>query len=341
MVPSPNSKDTLELNGLNFNQDGSCFAVPTKNGYRIFNCEPLKQLIDDKFEGGIKIVEILFRCNRVALVGTGTNIEYPKNKVIIWDSAKKQKVSEIVTKTDVKGIKLRRDKICIVMDHNIDIYSFCDNPHRIRSIDTWTNPQGICALSPSNDHSLLAYPSLSSNGHIGIFNLANSDTPEVNIIAHNHNVAEITFNFSGAMIATASEKGTLIRVFETGGGTLVKEFRRGSQPAKILCISFSPDSNFVAVASNHSTIHIFSLQPNRKKSNVGDSVERYFKGDVSFVRLKITPSINSNTQCRCAFGANSDYIIAVCSDGSFHRFALDQQTRKCIQQTYCFFVELN
>uniref|UniRef100_A0AC34GW28 WD repeat domain phosphoinositide-interacting protein 2 n=1 Tax=Panagrolaimus sp. ES5 TaxID=591445 RepID=A0AC34GW28_9BILA len=340
MSPSPN-KDTIELNGLNFNQDGSCFAVPTKNGYRIFNVEPLKQLVDDKFEGGIKIVEILFRCNYVALVGTGSNIEYPKNKVIIWDSAKKHKVSEIETKTDVKGIKLRRDKICIIMDHNIDIYSFCDNPHRIHSINTWTNPQGISALSPSIDNALLAYPSQSCNGHIGIFNLARPDIPEVNITAHNHNVAEITFNFSGAMIATASEKGTLVRVFETGGGTLVKEFRRGSQPAKILCISFSPDSNFVAVASNHSTIHIFSLQPNRKKSNVGDSVERYFKGDVSFVRLKITPSINSNTQCRCTFGSNSDYIIAVCSDGSFHRFALDQQTRKCIQQTYCFFVELN
>ena len=95
------------------------------------------------------------------------------------------------------------------------------------------------------------------------------------------------------------------------------------------------------MASNHSTIHVFSLAPTRKKSNVGDSVERYFKGDVSFVRLKITPTINSNTRCRCAFDPSNNVIIAVCSDGSYHRFAFDQHTEKCIQQTYCFFVELN
>uniref|UniRef100_A0A7E4WBJ4 WD repeat domain phosphoinositide-interacting protein 3 n=1 Tax=Panagrellus redivivus TaxID=6233 RepID=A0A7E4WBJ4_PANRE len=335
------TSDKQKLIGLTFNQDGGCFGATTKNGYSMYNAEPLKMLIDDCFDGGMSIVEMLFRCHYVALVGTGQNVVYPQNKVIIWDSLYKQQIGEIVAESNIKAIKLRRDKICVVLDDKILVYSFSEAPELLSTIETAPNTTGICALSASVDNSLLAYPAKETGGIVKIVNLAKLEVPAVRIKAHNHAVAEISFNFPASLMATASEKGTLIRIYDTDSGTLMNEFRRGSNPAKVLSIAFSLDSSLLAVASSHSTVHVFSLMCLQKQHpRIGTTIERYFKGDVSFLRLKISPTMSTATVCKCAFDANSESVIVVCSDGSYHRFAIDRESGKCVKQTYSFFIEL-
>jgi len=56
------------------------------------------------------MIEMLFRCNILALVGGGNDPAFAKNKVILWDDNQSTAIGELTFKADVKAVKLRRDK---------------------------------------------------------------------------------------------------------------------------------------------------------------------------------------------------------------------------------------
>ena len=61
------------------------------------------------------------------------------------------------------------------------------------------------------------------------------------------------------MLATASETGTIIRVFSVPKGQKLYQFRRGTLTSTIYSMSFNLGSTLLCVSSNSDTVHIFRL----------------------------------------------------------------------------------
>jgi WD40 repeat protein len=81
------------------------------------------------------------------------------------------------------------------------------------------------------------------------------------IVAHSSSIICLKLSKSGKLLATASEKGTLIRVWDVASCMLLNELRRGTDQATIYSLAFSNDESRMAVSSDKGTIHVFNLIP--------------------------------------------------------------------------------
>jgi WD40 repeat protein len=74
----------------------------------------------------------------------------------------------------------------------------------IEVIDTYINPKGICAVSPSKEVCVLACPD-KKTGTVRILHF-DKGNKVVMIDAHQSSIGALTLNSEGTLIATASDK---------------------------------------------------------------------------------------------------------------------------------------
>ncbi|KAF7547630.1 hypothetical protein G7046_g8949 [Stylonectria norvegica] len=238
---------------VSFNRDSSCFAVGLDSGICIFHSKSCLLKASRDFNAGIGLVQMMGTTNYLALVGGA----HPFRQAIIWDDMKGKAALEITALTAVRGVQLGRERIAVVLQNSVRVYSFAKPPDLIYVYETADNMQGLCCLSDKK----LAFPGRTA-GQIQVVELA---TGSVSIIpAHSSALRAMQFSPDGELLASASETGTLVRVYSTGNCARIAELRRGIDPATIFSLAFSPLGTMLACTSDKSTLHIFDVPHQRK-----------------------------------------------------------------------------
>ncbi|XP_065921630.1 WD repeat domain phosphoinositide-interacting protein 2 isoform X1 [Magallana gigas] len=249
---------------VNFNQDCTSLAVGTRTGYKLFSLssvDKLEQIYDNESED-ICIVERLFSSSLVAIV----SLSSPR-KLKVCHFKKGTEICNYSYSNSILAVRLNRQRLIVCLEESLYIHNIRDMKvlHTIR--DTPPNPHGLCALSINNDNCFLAYPGSNQIGEVQIFDTINLRAVAM-IPAHDNPLASLAFNAQGTKLATASEKGTVIRVFSIPDGQKMFEFRRGvKRCVSIYSMAFSADSLFLSASSNTETVHIFKLEVPKDRSD--------------------------------------------------------------------------
>ncbi|GAB4835808.1 Autophagy- protein 18a [Ancistrocladus abbreviatus] len=353
--PKPISETAPTVLSLSFNQDFTCFAAATNHGFRIYNSSPFREVFRRTLPpppsvrlppasngggggGGIGLVQMLFRCNIIAFVGGGPNPNYPPNKVMLWDDHQCRCIGELSFRSDVKSFRLLRNRIIIILLQKLFVYNVADLK-LLYQTETISNPKGLCEVSCSSNSFVLVCPGL-LKGQVRVEHY-NSKTTKF-IMAHDSRVAALALTLDGRIMATASSKGTLVRVFNTLDGTLLQELRRGTDRAEIHSLAFSSTAQWLAASSNRGTVHVFSLKvdagssgsntlhgasesnhslqsPQSSLSLIKGVLPKYFSSEWSVAKFHL----REGSHYIVAFGQQENTIVILGMDGSYYLCEFD------------------
>lgn len=137
-----------------------------------------------------------------------------------------------------------------------------------QTLDTFDNRKGLIAVCELHNNIIFAYPD-HKKGFVRVKSIIHNDDEHQSQLlnAHESFIGCVSLNKDGTLLCTASDKGTVFRVFNTFNGLLLKELRRGSEKAEIFSLSFSSDSRFLACSSDRGTVHVFILKTSNDETN--------------------------------------------------------------------------
>jgi len=232
-------------------------------------------------------------------------------------------VGELKFKDSVRAVKMSRELIAAVLVDRTYVYRLTDLDLK-DAIETSENPEGLCILTER----VLVCPELDQ----GTVRISNYETNVVNTInAHDGVIQCLALNNDDTLLATASNKGTLIRIFDVSTGKKLQEVRRGADSAKIYCIAFDPTSKMLAVTSDKGTCHCYHLNQESKKENTKSMLSMfssvlpsYISSEWSFAQYRFSEE-GTPPETKCAFTEKGDGVVLISKTGDYWKLKFNSE----------------
>ncbi|KAL0457956.1 UNVERIFIED_CONTAM: Autophagy-related protein 18a [Sesamum latifolium] len=215
---------------------------------------------------------------------------------MIWDDHQSRYIGELSFRSEVRGVRLRRERIVVVLEQKIFVYNF-DDLKLLHQIETIANPKGLCAVTLVAGSFVLVCPGL-QKGQVRVEHYASKRTKF--IMAHDSRIACFALSQDGNLLATASSKGTLWLAVSSDKGT-VHVFSLKVNPGNVGSdMSNSPERNPSVGPSGSSLSFIKGVLP------------KYFSSEWSVAQFRLP----EGSQYIVAFGHRKNTVIVLGLDGS-------------------------
>ncbi|KAF8743419.1 WD40 repeats protein, partial [Rhizoctonia solani] len=330
-----------------FEPNSRIFTTCTPEGFAVYKTWPLtllrkRDVPDDA--GTLAFVQPMHASSLLFLVGGGRAPLYPANKVILWDSVTQREVAELEFKERVCGLVTRRNWLAVALKRRVVAFEINSNIERRGEWETAENERGLMAIATAPDSTMLAIPGRQP-GHVQLIHLPPcphppppspppnttpkpkapqprsgpdippplATQPGAIIVAHESKLAALSLTASGRLLATASHRGTLVRVWDTRSRAKIRELRRGTDRADIYGVAFRGDEQEVCVWSDKGTVHVFKLAKQGEEIGAKNRTSK-LSALKDYVRLpKIFASEWSYAQYRLPAQAPSSNLAALSS----------------------------
>jgi hypothetical protein len=230
-----------------FNQDHTHCALGTTCGWRIFQAAPFSACLHSERSGGIRQIEMLFSSSLIALVGGGEHASDSPRRLRLFNTSTSSPVFELTFATPVLRILMNRTRLLVILEQSSHIFEL-STMRMLTTLETVPNPRGLASLSVDAESSvcvLLPTATTPALGKVVVFDAAHIH-PVCTVAAHRSALAAIALSPRGDLLATASEKGTVVRVHALPTAHLLHVFRRGAIRTTIFTLSFSAHAESAA-----------------------------------------------------------------------------------------------
>ena len=165
-------------------------------------------------------------------------------------------------------------------------------------------------------------------------------------------------NPEGTLIASASARGHIIKIYSTDGGEVVQELKRGNSKAEITQIVFHPTQYLLACTSSKSSIHLFEIKKavetcintrqygfsnndltknvDGKNTKSGMSfmkvLNKYWDSDLCLTKIKVNEKFK-----QIGFDVKNNRLAIVTNERSIYFVDLPKEQTRYIEEAECRF----
>ncbi|KAK9803652.1 hypothetical protein WJX72_008472 [[Myrmecia] bisecta] len=273
-MPLHNPQSQKGILYMAFNQDYTCISLADYKGIKIYSIDTHK-ICYQADVGAVSIAEMLFCTSLMAFVGAGEQPALTPRKLTLMNTTAQNIVQDLNFPSSVLAVRMNRKRLVAVLEKRTYVHAL-ETLELLQTLETVPNPKGRCALTLCSDPCLLALPSSTTTGSLRVYDtLVDGGNVICEINAHKTPAAVLAWNAEGTLLASASQKGTILRVHRLPQANKAWSFRRGSTSAAIHSLAFSPPGvqpPLLCAASGHGTVHLFRLEePDRHPGIVAAS----------------------------------------------------------------------